>query len=35
MRLTAEWNVRGGIYTEVVVEHQKAGWLPPKKVDLP
>ena len=32
MRLTAVWNVRGGIYTHVVVEHRAPGWtgtLPP------
>lgn len=35
MRLTARFNVRGGIYTTVVAQHQKPGWkaLPP--VDLP
>ena len=35
MRLTARFNVRGGIYTTVVVEHRKDGWqaLPP--VTLP
>jgi 7-cyano-7-deazaguanine reductase len=26
MRLTAKFNVRGGIYTSVVVEHRKRGW---------
>ncbi|MCG6895538.1 MAG: preQ(1) synthase [Thiocapsa sp.] len=26
MRLTAEFNVRGGIYTTVVAEHRAAGW---------
>jgi 7-cyano-7-deazaguanine reductase len=26
MRLTAEFNVRGGVYTTVVVEHAAAGW---------
>ena len=26
MRLTAEFNVRGGIYTTVVAEHRKPGW---------
>ena len=26
MRLTAEWYVRGGIYTTVVAEHRKKGW---------
>ncbi len=27
MRLTAEFNVRGGIYTTVVADHQKPGWV--------
>jgi 7-cyano-7-deazaguanine reductase len=35
MRVTGEWNVRGGIYTTVVAEHRKEGWLPPVKVELP
>lgn len=26
MRLTAKFNVRGGIYTAVVAEHRKRGW---------
>ena len=31
IRINAEWNVRGGIYTSVVAEHRKDGWqaLPP------
>ncbi len=28
MRLTAVWNVRGGIYTHVVAEHAGRGWKP-------
>jgi 7-cyano-7-deazaguanine reductase len=28
LRLTAKFNVRGGIYTSVVVEHRKTGWKP-------
>ena len=35
MRLTGNWNVRGGIYTKVVVEHRKAGWQPEPLVELP
>ena len=35
MRLTAEFNVRGGIYTTVVAEHRKAGWQAPAPVELP
>lgn len=35
MRITAEFNVRGGIYTTVVVEHRQDGWNPPVRVELP
>jgi 7-cyano-7-deazaguanine reductase len=35
MRLTAEFNVRGGIYTTVVAEHRQDGWLAPEEVHLP
>jgi 7-cyano-7-deazaguanine reductase len=35
MRLTAEFNVRGGIYTTVVAEHRDPDWQAPVKVDLP
>ncbi|HHQ40807.1 MAG TPA: NADPH-dependent 7-cyano-7-deazaguanine reductase QueF [Chromatiales bacterium] len=35
MRLTAEFNVRGGIYTTVVAEHRAPGWEPPQVVRLP
>ena len=35
MRLTAEWYVRGGIYTTVVAEHRAAGWKAPDVVTLP
>ena len=35
IRLTAEFNVRGGIYTTVVAEHRKAGWEPAPSVALP
>jgi len=35
MRLTAVFNVRGGIGTTVVAEHRAAGWQPPVKVELP
>jgi len=34
MRLTAKFFVRGGIFTNVVVEHKKSGWKPQPKVDL-
>lgn len=35
MRLTAEFNVRGGLYTTVVAEHKMDGWNPPTPVSLP
>jgi 7-cyano-7-deazaguanine reductase len=28
MRLSAQFNVRGGIFTTIVVEHRKQGWKP-------
>ncbi len=34
MRLTAKFNVRGGIYTTVVVEHVKTGWQPQSVINL-
>lgn len=35
MRLTARFNVRGGIDTTVVVEQRAAGWHPTEPVSLP
>jgi len=35
MRLTADFNVRGGICTTVVAEHHQPGWTAPARVDLP
>ena len=35
MRLTARFNVRGGIYTSVVAEHRKPGWSAPPPAPLP
>lgn len=35
MRLTAEFNVRGGIYTNVIAEHRAPNWQPPIPVHLP
>jgi 7-cyano-7-deazaguanine reductase len=35
IRLTAEFNVRGGIYTTVVAEHRQEGWSPSPPVALP
>ena len=34
MRLTARFNVRGGIFTTVIAEHAKRGWKPGRAVDL-
>ncbi len=34
LRVTADFNVRGGIYTKVVAEHRAAGWQIPKLVSL-
>ncbi len=34
MRLRAKFNVRGGIYTDVVVEHRQPGWKPQRRVEL-
>jgi 7-cyano-7-deazaguanine reductase len=34
MRLRAEFGVRGGIYTDVVVEHRQPGWTPQPAVDI-
>ncbi len=35
LRLTARFNVRGGIYTSVVVERRQASWKTPVPVTLP
>jgi 7-cyano-7-deazaguanine reductase len=35
MRLRAQFNVRGGVYTDVVAEHRQAGWQPPAPFTLP
>lgn len=35
MRLTADFNVRGGIYTAVVSEHRAEDWQPAPPVQLP
>ena len=34
MRLRAEFMVRGGLYTEVVVEHRQPGWQPAQDVNI-
>ncbi|MCF6263429.1 MAG: preQ(1) synthase [Xanthomonadales bacterium] len=35
MRLSADFNVRGGIYTSVVAEHRADGWVAADQVKLP
>ena len=35
MRVRANFNVRGGVYTNVIVEHQHDGWEPKEEVKLP
>ncbi|AFJ01228.1 NADPH dependent preQ0 reductase [Methylophaga frappieri] len=35
MRVTGIFNVRGGVYTNVVAEHRQKDWLPPQPVVLP
>ena len=35
MRVTAEFNVRGGVYTNVVAEHRNPDWIAPEPVHLP
>ena len=34
MRVTARFFVRGGIFTNIVAEHRKKGWLPEPKIEL-
>ena len=34
-RIVAKWNVRGGIYTDVVAEYRQKGWKPTSRVELP
>lgn len=35
MRLSARFNVRGGLYTTIVAEHRKTGWVAAPNVALP
>ncbi len=35
IKLTADFNVRGGIHTAVVAEHRQAGWRGPEPITLP
>ena len=32
--MTADFNVRGGVYTSVVAEHRSEGWVPAEPVNL-
>ena len=34
MRVTARWYVRGGIFTNVIVEHRAPHWTPAPRVEL-
>ena len=34
MRVNAEFNVRGGVYTRIVAEHRAEGWQTPEPVEL-
>ena len=34
MRITAKWYVRGGIFTNVIVEHRAPNWTPRPRVEL-
>jgi len=35
MRVSADFNVRGGVYTQIVAEHRAQGWEAPEPVVLP
>ena len=35
LRLSARFNVRGGLHTTVVAEHRQSGWQPAAQVTLP
>ena len=35
MRVTADFNVRGGVYTQIVAEHRAENWVAPEPVILP
>ncbi len=35
MRVTADFNVRGGVYTQIVAEHRADDWVAPEPVILP
>jgi len=35
MRVTADFNVRGGVYTQIIAEHRADNWVAPEPVVLP
>jgi 7-cyano-7-deazaguanine reductase len=35
LKISAKFNVRGGIYTTVVAEHRAAGWVAAAPIELP
>ncbi len=35
MRISADFNIRGGIYTDVTVEHRMPGWHAASPIELP
>ncbi|MFT5505854.1 MAG: 7-cyano-7-deazaguanine reductase, partial [Gammaproteobacteria bacterium] len=35
MRISADFNVRGGVYTRITVEHRADDWVPSQAVELP
>jgi 7-cyano-7-deazaguanine reductase len=35
MRVSADFNVRGGVYTKIIAEHRADGWVAPESVVLP
>ena len=35
MRVSADFNVRGGVYTQVIAEHRADNWIAPEPVILP
>jgi len=35
MRVSADFNVRGGVYTQVIAEHRAENWVAPEPVVLP
>lgn len=35
MRVSADFNVRGGVYTQVIAEHRAENWIAPEPVVLP